>query len=77
MKSHGFYDGQRIRWLFIVLILFILKKKTFLPSKKSKRFSLREILKKTAVHGLCNNLIHEVRISDREFYFKFFELHFY
>ena len=59
MKSHGFYDGQKIRWLFIVLILFILKKKKSLPSKKSK------IEQRTDFPT-----IHELRIRDSEFCFK-------
>ena len=46
------------------------KKEKFLPSKKSKRFWAREVFKKRAAYGLYNNLVHEKRIGDKEFYFK-------
>ena len=36
---------------YLVLILFMLKKKKSLPSKKSERFCLREIFKKRAAYG--------------------------
>ena len=55
---------------YLVLILFILKKKKSLPSKNLKRFWLREIFKKGAADELCNNLVHEPQIGDREFHFK-------
>ena len=55
---------------YLVFILFMLKKKKFFPSKKSKRFWVREIFKKRATYGLYNNLVHELLIGDREFYFK-------
>ena len=55
---------------YLVLIRFMLKKKKSLPSKKSKRFWVREIFKKRAAYGLYNNLVHELRIGDREFNFK-------
>ena len=35
---------------YLVLIFFMLKKKKSLPSKKSKRFWVREILKKRAAY---------------------------
>ena len=54
----------------LVLILFILKKKKSLPSKKSKRFWVRGIFKKGVAYGFNNNLVHELRIKDREFHFK-------
>ena len=53
---------------YLVLVLFMLKKKKSLPSKKP--FWLREIFEKKAAYGLYNNLVHELRIGDREFYFK-------
>ena len=52
---------------YLVLILFMLKKKKSLPSKKSERFCVREIFKKRAAY---NNLVHELQIGDRELYFK-------
>ena len=55
---------------YLVLIFFMLKKKKSLPLKKSKRFWVREIFKKRTAYGLYNNLKHELRIGDREFYFK-------
>ena len=55
---------------YLVLIFFMLKNKKTLPSKKSKRFWVREIFKKRAVYGLYNNLVHVTRIGDSEFYFK-------
>ena len=45
---------------YLVLILFMLKKKKSLPSKKPKRFWVREIFRKRAVYGLYNNLVHEL-----------------
>ena len=69
MKSHGFYNRQRIRWLFS-FDTFYVKKKKVLALKKSKRFWVREIFKKRAAYGLYNNLVHELRIGDREFNFK-------
>ena len=55
---------------YLVLVLIILKKEKSLPSKKSKRFWVRKIFKKRAAYGLYNNLVHELRIRDRDFYFK-------
>ena len=55
---------------YLVLIFFMLKKKKSLPLKKSKRFWVREIFKKRTAYGLYNNLEHELRIGDRELYFK-------
>ena len=55
---------------YLVFILFMLKKKKFFPLKKSKRFWVREIFKKRATYRLYNNLVHELLIGDREFYFK-------
>ena len=40
---------------YLVLMLFILKKKKPLPSKNLKRFWLREIFKKGAADELCSN----------------------
>ena len=54
----------------LVLILIMLKKKKFLPSKKFTRFWLREIFQKRAAYGLYNNLVHEVRKGYKEFYLK-------
>ena len=45
---------------YLVLILFMLKKKNSLPLKKSKRFWVREIFKKRAEYGFYNNLVHEL-----------------
>ena len=53
---------------YLVLVLFMLKKKKSLPSKRP--FWLSEIFEKKAAYGLYNNLVHELRIGDREFYFK-------
>ena len=55
---------------YLVLIFFMLKKKKSMPSKKPKRFWVREICQKRAAYGLYNNLVHELRIGDGEFYFK-------
>ena len=55
---------------YLVLVLFILKKKKSLPSRNFKRFWLKEIFKKRAADGLCNNSVHELQIGDREFHFK-------
>ena len=55
---------------YLVLILLMLKKKKSLPSKKPKRFWVREVFKTRAAYGLYNNLVHELQIGDREFYFK-------
>ena len=45
---------------YLVLILFMLKKKKSLPLKKSKRFWVQEIFKKRAEYGFYNNLAHEL-----------------
>ena len=55
---------------YLVLILFMLKKKKSLPSKNFKRFWLKEIFKKRAADGLYNNSLYELQIGDREFHFK-------
>ena len=55
---------------YLVLIFFMIKKKKTLPSKESERFWVTEIFKKRAAYGLCNNLVHELRTGEREFYFK-------
>ena len=55
---------------YSVLILLMLKKEKSLPSKKSKKFWVREIFKKRAAYGRYNNLVHKLRIKDRNFYFK-------
>ena len=55
---------------YLVLILFMLKKKKSWTSKKSENFWVREIFKKRPVYGLSNNVVHELRIGDRELYFK-------
>ena len=55
---------------YLVLILFMLKKKKSWTSKKSENFWVREIFRKRSVHGLSNNVVHELRIGDRELYFK-------
>ena len=62
-------DEELDRWLFSFDTFYIKKEKS-LPSKKSKRFWVREIFKKTAMYWLYNNLVDELRIRDREFYFK-------
>ena len=54
---------------YLVLILFVLKKEKSLPSKKSRRYWVREIFKKKAVCRLHNNLVYELRIRDRELCF--------
>ena len=54
----------------LVFLRFMLKKTKYLPSKTSDRFWVREIFKKTAAYGLYNNLVHELQIWNREFYFK-------
>ena len=51
---------------YLVLIRFMLKKKKSLPSKKSKRFWVREIFKERAAYELYNNLMDELKIGDRE-----------
>ena len=58
---------------YLLFILFMFKKKKSLPSKKPKRFWVREIFKKGAAYGLNSNLVQELQIGVREFYFKFFE----
>ena len=40
---------------YLVLILFMLKKKKSWTSKKSENFWVREIFKKRPVYGLSNN----------------------
>ena len=55
---------------YLVLILFMLKKKKSWTSKKSENFWVREIFRKRSVYGLSNNVVHELRIGDRELYFK-------
>ena len=55
---------------YLILILFILKKKKSLPSKKPFGFWLREIFKKRAADGFYNNLVHQLQIGDREFHLK-------
>ena len=54
---------------YSVLILFIVKRKNSLPSKKSKGIWVSEIFKKRATYGLYN-LVHELRIGNREFFFE-------
>ena len=54
---------------YFVLILFMLKMKNSLSSKKCKRFWVREIFKKRAAYGIYNSLVHELRIGI-EFCFK-------
>ena len=49
---------------------FTLKKKKSLPSKRYKRFCVREIFKKRTVYGLYNKLVKELQNGDRELYFK-------
>ena len=40
--------------------------------KNEKILALKsEIFKKRAAYGLHNNLVHELQIGDREFYFKY------
>ena len=58
---------------YLVLILFMLKKKKSLLSKISKRFWVREMFKKKAANGFYNNFVHELGCTwsgGREFYFK-------
>ena len=55
---------------YLVLIRFMLKNKISLPSKKFERVWVREVFKKKAAYGLYNNLVHELQIRNREFYFK-------
>ena len=55
---------------YVVLIFFCVRKEKVLALKKSKRFWVREIFKKRAAYGLYNNLVHELRTGDREFYIK-------
>ena len=55
---------------YLVLIIFVLKKKKSLPSKNLKRFRVKKIFKKGAAYWLYNNLAHELWIGNREFYFK-------
>ena len=55
---------------YLVLILFMLKKKKILALKKNlKKFWLREIFKKRTVDGLYKNLAHQLQIKDSEFHF--------
>ena len=68
-KSHGFYDGRRIRSLFSFDIFYVRKKKSF-ASKKSKRFWVKEIFKKRAANQLYSNLAHELRTGDKAFLFQ-------
>ena len=55
---------------YLVLILFMLKKKKSLSSKKPSKILIKGIFKKRAAEGLYNNLVHELQIGDREFHFK-------
>ena len=45
---------------YLVLILFMLKKKKSLLSKISKRFWVREMFKNKAANGFYNNFVHEL-----------------
>ena len=45
---------------YLVFILLMLKRQKSLPSKKTKRFRVREKFKKRAAHELYNNLAHEL-----------------
>ena len=70
IKSHGFYDGLKIRRLYSFDTFYVKKEKILALKKKCKRLWEREILKKRAACELYNNFVHELRIEDREFYFK-------
>ena len=55
---------------YLILILFILKKKKSLPSEKCKWFWVGEIFQKRAVYGRYDTVLHELKIGDGEFYLK-------
>ena len=68
LKAMDFMMDEELD-VYFVLILFMLKMKNSLSSKKCKRFWIREIFKKRAAYGIYNSLVHELRIGI-EFCFK-------
>ena len=60
-------EEEEIALLGYVLVIDDEKKK---KKRRKHRFWVREIFKKREQQGVFSNLLQELRLSDREFYFK-------
>ena len=66
--------SQYICVLALVNARFSILKKQKPPKRKTKRFWVREYLKKREKYGQFHTLFSELRLSDREYFFRYIRM---
>ena len=62
-------EEQILLWALLVIILRRRRRRTNLKRRR-KRFWVRDIYQRRAAQGEYANLVRELRLGDREFYFR-------
>ena len=62
-------EEQLLLWALLVIILRRRRRRTNLKRRR-KRFWVRDIYQRRAAQGEYANLVRELRLGDREFYFR-------
>ena len=74
MDSSDFLNLRRKNYFYWVLYCWMIKEKRKTQRKKKKtkkpRFSVREMFLQRERQGMFSNLLGELQLGDREYYFK-------
>lgn len=62
-------DEEDVDYLLVAVLLRRRRRRRDVEKRK-KRFWVREIYQKRSTHGLFHSLVQELRLADREYYFK-------